>query len=114
MPFFYIIVKPGYYEEEKLLYAMKQKNRDLLNITYSEFLQEMMCNYSIFYLMTFFLFFFSFYYMVEFSGLYSNSSLGWISGGFQSFAFYLFGIDFFIPLLAAVIKKFVDKNLRFK
>lgn len=114
MPFFYIIVKPGYYEEEKLLYAMKQRDPNFLKETYSDFLSDMMCNYLLFFLFTFLLLIFSFYYLIEFSGVYYYSSLGWISGGFISFIYYLIGLDFFIPLTISLFKKIADLDKRFR
>ena len=114
MPVFYIITKPGYYEEEKLLFAMKQRDPDLLKKTYIEFLFDMMWNYIVFFLMAFTLFIFSSYFVIAHSGVYSNSSLGWISGGCISLLFYLFGFDFLIPLISALFKKFVDLNLDLK
>jgi len=114
MPILYIITKPGYYEEERLVYAMKQKSPKAVKEAYNDLLIDMFFNYFVFYCIVFCLFFFAFYYIIAFSGVYYYSSLGWISGGFISFIYYMFGIDFIFPLIYASVKKFADSNLRFR
>lgn len=114
MPLLCLLTKPGYYQEEKLLYAMKQKQPNLLKSAYNEVFWEMFCSYLIFYMITCFIFLFSFYYLISFSGVYYYSSLGWISGGFISIFFYIFGLDFVIPFLASLVKKFADLEPSYK
>jgi hypothetical protein len=114
MPLLYMLTKPGYYQEEKILFAMKHKSPEMVQQAHNEVFREMLFSYIIFYLLTAFIFLFSFYYVIAFSGVYYYSSLGWISGGVISLFYYVFGLDFFIPLTAAFVKKFADLEPTYK
>ena len=112
MPIFYFMVRPPPVLEQKLNHAMKSKNISQILKEYDNYLSDMIVKYILFLNVSFIYIIFSFYYLIVFSTVYPESSLGWIAGGLITLFLNMLGIV--IPLLITIIRSIVKPypNLR--
>ena len=105
MQLLYLLTKPIKEVEDNMNKAMETKNMSVVAKEYNNFVIKMSLRYIIFNSIFTSYTLFSFYYLIAFSGVYPNSSLGWISGGFITFFLFMFGFDLILPIFAAILKK---------